>query len=608
MHKEGAGTGNGFVLYNLNMDDGNSSQSSAPSAPSPYSLGPAQRLPPRTNFRAAPPPHTAVLRTNFTTGANGNQAPTNNGGRGSLGARNDPSASPDAGFQDIHTPHPAPTPFAQATPIPEPHVPTASTISMLAILVCIVLGLTIGWLLNHYEVDSSVTNWVRTPGDLYVRAVQCIVVPLVFVNLAVAVADLVHIGKANAISARVALFFVATTLIGVLEGIGMGFLARVVYDKQVSNEDSNRAAQFGIQCSNGNYLEMLASGLVTCTAKALNETSKFLVEDVNHAFVPTTADSASATSLSLNLIAIFELMVPANIMAALVNNTLLSIVAFAIPTGVMLTKSFHGPIQLNPLLEFLREVNDSLLVMANWVLRFTPVAVLSLLAGSFGTSLASVVTESPVVLTLSVSGLFIAAVLVHVLIVMPVIFTLTTRSNPFAYMRHLLPAYVYAVGCASSAATLPTSMHCIEQSREVVSSVMYFVMSIGASLNKNGTAIYLPMMVFYLVDGSGLDFEFDAVRLCVLALASFLGALAAAPVPGGSLVLLTTVWKITFPTHEMPQLYALLVAADVVLDRLITFCNVHGDTMVTRIISAQMGPRLMGEIMRNHEQPMIATM
>ncbi|GAB9463778.1 Dicarboxylate/amino acid:cation symporter [Globisporangium polare] len=609
MRKEGSG--GGFVLYNLNMDDGNSSQSSAPSAPSPYSLGPpgsATRLAPRNNFRAPPPPHTAVLRTNFTTNAGGGNG---GGARGSIGAQDDFAASPDTGFQDVRTPHMAVVNGGGATQqfidavAPEQQKSSSSIFSTVAILVCIVLGLVVGTVLNHYKVEGAITDWIKTPGDLYIRAIQCIVVPLVFVNLAVSVADLIHIGKGQAIGIRVALFFLGTTLIGIGEGIGMGFVARGLYNQSSAAEKKSTEAIFGIQCSNGNYLEMLGSGLVTCSATTMNSTSKFSVDDVNSAFKRTTTSLDSSSSVSDNLIEILHMVVPANIMEAFVDNTLLSIVAFAIPCGITLAKSFHGPIQLNPLLEFLREVNESLVVMTNWVIYFTPYAVFSLLAGSFGADLTSVVTMSPIVLTLSMSGLFIAAVLVHVLIVIPLIFTLFTRSNPFTYMRHMLPAYVYAVGCSSSVASLPVTMRCIEQSREVSNSVMYFVMSIGASLNMNGTAIYLPMMVFFLVDGSGLNNEFGSLQIGVLVLASFLGSLAAAPVPAGSLVMLTTVWKIAMPGRDLPALYSLLVAADVVLDRVVTFCNINGDAMVCRIINDQVDETLTGEIMRNH-QPIAA--
>ncbi|TYZ62078.1 hypothetical protein PybrP1_005666 [[Pythium] brassicae (nom. inval.)] len=626
MQKEGAVGGNGFVLYNLNMDDGNSSQSSAPNAPSPYSLGPGSRLPPRTNFRAAPPPHTAVLRTNFTT--NGGGGGSHAAGRGSIGALNDPSASPDASFQDIHTPHlvgHVPTPFAQpdgvsggvgAAPL-EVQLPRTSTSSMVAILAALVVGLVAGWVLNHYEVSESVTHWVRTPGDLYVRAIQCLVMPLVFVNLAVAIADLTYMGKGQAVGLRVALVFAGTTLLGVAEGIGVGLLARASVSMHLADEATSRPALFGIQCNNGQYLEMVsASGLVTCSATSLNATSTFLVEDVNKAFVTTTAGAQSDDSLSLNLIAIIELVVPANIIAAFVNNTLLSIVAFAVPAGVTLANSFHGPIQLNPLLEFLREINDSLLVMAHWVTRFTPFAVLSLLAGSFGPDLANVMNASPVLMTLSSSGILLGAVLVHALVVLPVLFALYTRSNPYTYTRQLLPALVYAFGCSSSVATLPVALHCADPEAAAAvggttscsSAALSFALSAGAALNKNGTAIYLPLMVLFLVDTTGLDLEFDAVRICVLALASFLGALAAAPVPGGSLVLLTTVWKITFPTLDVPKLYALLAAADVVADRIVTLANVHGGAMAARIISAQLAPSCAAEAVRHHDQPMLAVM
>jgi Na+/H+-dicarboxylate symporter len=458
---------------------------------------------------------------------------------------------------------------------------------MSLIILSIIVGAGLGALIHNYDVDPAVSKWIKLPGDLYVRAIQCVVVPLVFVNLTVSVADIVHVGQGMRIGVRVAALFTLMTAICIAEGIGIGYISRSVLNVTNTSKPKPKLAVFGIQCSNGKYLEELADGLVTCSAASINATSQFIVNDVNNAFVRNDASASTTSSLTDNLIVVLKMIVPSNIMAAFVNNTLLSIVAFAIPAGVTLARSFHGPIQLNPLLEFLREVNESLIMMVNWVMRFTPIAVLSLLAGAFGASLSSIMNKSPVMLTLNVTGLYLAAVVVHMFVVVPLIFSATARSNPFSFMKHLLPSYVYSLGCSSSMAALPVTMACIEQSRAVSNSVMYFVMSIGASVHMNGTAIYLPMMVMFLVDVSGLDAQLGTTEMCILAIASFLGSLAAAPVPSGSYVMLATVWSITFPRTSLPQYSAFLLAADVLLDRFVTMCNVNGDAMVCRIIEEQ---------------------
>lgn len=577
----------GIALYTQSIDDGNSSQFSLPSLPSTYSDGSATRL-----AGGRPPPPHAMVRTNFTTAAR-TSIPDNN-------------ESPGVGYNDVYTPAELRGPTHQFVDAvaPQQQEATSSTTNMVIILVCVVLGFGVGTLLNHYNVDSTVSEWINTPGDLYIRAIQCIVVPLVFVNLAVSVADLVHIGKGHTIGIRVALIFALTMLIGVFEGLGLSYLARLFWLDDSKITTSSDTAVFGIECSNGLYMEQQTDGSVTCTAATLNTTSQFQADDINSALVRTSTTSTSSGTLSDNLIAILEMIVPSNITAAFVDATLLSIVAFAIPCGIALAKSFHGPVNLNPMLEFLREVNEALVTMINMVIYFTPLAVFSLVAGSFGDDLGSVLDVSPMVVTLKVALLFLVAAMLHMLVVMPAIFTAFTHANPFAFMKHMVPAYVFCLGCSSSMATLPVSMRCIEQSQAVSNSIKYFVMSIGASINMAGTAMYLPMMVFFIVDASGMKDQLGSFEVGVLVIAAFLGSLAAAPVPAGSLVMLITVWKIVFPSTDLPSMYNFVVAADAVLDRLVTLVNVNGDAMICRIIADQIDETVADEIMPTHHQPM----
>lgn len=578
----------GFMLYQIN-DDGGSSQLSGFSGISPYS-GPSQDSSnTRLHGGRAPPPHSGTLRTNFKTG---------NDVRRSIHSSN------AAHFQTLNTP-PGADPVGQAPGSAPRELQAAqlaqltSKLSMWAIIACIIIGCGLGALIHNFDVDPAVTKWIKLPGDLYVRAVQCVVIPLVFVNMVVTVSDIVHIGQGQRIGVRVALLFALTTLICVGEGIGMGYLARTIFRLTNTAPATVTSAIFGIQCSNGKYLEELSNGRVTCTASGANGTSLFIVDDVNEVVQRNDDVLASGASLTENLLTVLHMVVPANIMAAFVNNTLLSIVAFAIPCGLMLAKSFHGPIQLNPLLEFLRELNESLVMMINYVIRFTPLAVLSLLAGSFGAHLDDLMNKSPIMLTLNVTGMFAMAIAIHMLVILPLLFMAMARTNPFRYMSHLLPAYVYSLGCSSSVATLPVSMRCIEMTRAASNSTMVFVMSIGAAINMHGTAIYLPMMVMFLVDISGYNSELDAMKLLVLALGSFLCSFAAAPVPSGSLLMLTTVWGMTFPDIPLPAYYAFLVAADVVLDRLITMCNVNGDAMICRVVEEQVeGTRANPTVLR----------
>jgi len=304
--------------------------------------------------------------------------------------------------------------------------------------------------------------------------------------------------------------------------------------------------------------------------------------------VRNEALTGTNTTLSDNVLAIIDQVVPENIMAAFISNTLLSIAAFSLPLGVTLAYSFHGPTNLNPLLEFFREVNETLVHMAHWVLRFTPFAVLSLLAGSLATSLDDSVADHPLRLVLHVVLTLAVSVAVHMLVVVPVAFVVFTRRNPFRFMRQMLPAYVYSLGCSSSMATMPLSLQCLETSREVPSPVMHFVLSVGTSLHMPGTAIYLAVLVHFMADVAGVEDSQSATSILVTFLGVFLCTLTAPPVPSGALTVVTAAWNIVFPEYAIPDnLYALVVASDVFLDRFVTLCNVNAQAMLCRVLADQ---------------------
>lgn len=609
----------GFVLYNMNIvDDGVSSeQHSAPSMLSPLSgfssgasssvlvrNGPGPRLP--------PPPQTGTLRTNFTTGAsnqhsaNASNPTLTNHQRRAGDVRNDLTVSPDAGFRDLNTPpgnfnpiegDDTVRPFLDIMALQE-KIEKPTWISMTAVFVAIVLGLVIGSIIQHYGVSTTVALWLMTPGNLYLRAVQCVVIPFVFVNMVVSTADLVHMRLGSRIGIRVLLIFSLVTVLALLQGIGMGFLVRELFNKDGNTlTDASTDAVFGIQCANNYYMEMQNNGTVTCSAESVDTASEFIVNDVNGALVKTSDTSDS--TLTDNLIAIIETIVPTNIMAAFVDVTLLSVVAFAVPVGVTLARSFHGPIQMNPLLEFLREVNETLVHMIQWVVKFTPYAVLSLMVGSFGVNLDDTPMPHPLHFMYKLAGTFAVGVLVHMLIVMPLLFFVFTGTSPFRFMKHLLPAYVSAIGNSSSMATLPMTLWCIEESRSVSNSVMYFVVSIGSNLNMAGTAMYLPFAVYVMIDVVGLSSSLDTVDIVILLVGALLGTLSAAPIPAGAFTVVTTVWGIVLPKYSIPSVVsALLLAADVMLDRLVTVCNVNGAAMTCRIIGDQVDESLTDEHMR----------
>jgi len=183
-------------------------------------------------------------------------------------------------------------------------------------------------------------------------------------------------------------------------------------------------------------------------------------------------------------------------------------------------------------------------------------------------------------------GATLCAMATHFLVVYPTLYLLIVRQNPFRYMRYIVPAQMFAFASASSAATLPITMDCVESSGEVPRSVKNFVCSMGATLNMDGGAIYFPTAIVFLAVTSGIEDKLNASAYFLIILLSTIGSAGTAPVPSASLVLIITAYNTVFDTTGTPEAFGLIFAVDWLMDRFRTTLNVTGDAMMSRIITA----------------------
>ena len=228
---------------------------------------------------------------------------------------------------------------------------------------------------------------------------------------------------------------------------------------------------------------------------------------------------------------------------------------------------------------------------------------MSLLAGSLATSLEDSVADQPLKLVLIVVTTLVVTVLVHMLVIVPALFLLVTRRDPFSFMLQMLPVYVYSVGCSSSMATMPLSLQCFEASRDTASPIMHFVLSVGTSLHMPGTCIYLAVVVHFMADVAGIAHAQSVSTMLVTFLGVLLCTITAPPVPSGALTVLTAAWNIVFPEYAIPDnLYALVLASDVFLDRFVTLCNVNTQAMLCHILADQFDAEDLETVPHAHTQ------
>ncbi|OQS04863.1 dicarboxylate/amino acid:cation (Na or H) symporter (DAACS) family protein [Thraustotheca clavata] len=454
------------------------------------------------------------------------------------------------------------------------------------VLICAGIGVGLGYGLGKANLSADTKALVALPGDLFVRCLKCLIVPLVFCTISSSVAEIIVLNNASFLTWRTAGLFYLTSFLSTCQGMTFALIYRnfVIHDVNNNRGGTNSLPKIALKCANGLFLHSDDDGSVSCLDKLSNTTaSQFSLVDVNKSL--NLASSTATLSIIDQAIGIVNQLVPENIFSAFSEGALLSVVAFALPFGfaMALTHSEEGP---NLLLQIVRQVRNAFVLLITAALRFTPVAVLFLIANAtatFTSSASQFASQAGYAVLFFFCGVF-----THVLIVLPLIMVLLIRINPYAYMLQLIPAYVFGFGCSSSMATLPVAVTVIHQTRRVSWSTANIAMCLGTPANLNGPGLFHPTMVVFMAQVSGHGSELTIPKLVILFFISLLGSIGTAPVPNAGLVMLLTIWKTVFPNIPLPHSFVYIVAIDAFLDRFRTMINLNGNMMVTRILANAM--------------------
>ncbi|KAF0740051.1 hypothetical protein Ae201684P_016565 [Aphanomyces euteiches] len=457
------------------------------------------------------------------------------------------------------------------------------------VLVGAVVGIGLGIGLYYCNISEQWTMLVALPGDLFVRALQCLIVPLVFCYMTIVVTETVALGDSSIIRLRNLLPFMASSLLATGQGFCLALLFKNHFVPPAgmnSADDLDASSAVLLKCGQGMMLAYASNGTLACVPAGVTgfNGTFWMTNQTAAAAASSTSSLIEQLSLMQQIVGMFDTIVPSNIFASMANGSLLSIVMFAIPFGYAVAKTTHSDnLSTNPILTMLKQLRDIFLLMLNYLLKVTPFAVVFLMAGAIArfnsVELGKVLSEIGFLILAYIIG-----VACHALVVLPLFMYAITKANPFAYMRHLVPAFVFAFSCASSMATLPVSIACIQRAK-VNRGVAQIAMPFGTPVNLNAVGIYYPIVAIFMANMSDHGDEWTPVRLAILFLVSFLGCMGTAPVPNSSLVYTVTLWSTCFPGVALPKAFALVVSANVLMDRTNTMLNVCGNAMVTRVLA-----------------------
>eukprot|EP00121_Abeoforma_whisleri_P003252 Awhi_evm1s2918 len=405
-----------------------------------------------------------------------------------------------------------------------------------------------------------------------------------------AVVDMVSAGKAFTVGWKTLAMYTLTTAVAALEGLVIVLVFKRWFSNN-SSEEEDKVPFFQIFCDEAKsslFERNDATGVISCVPLDISASNltTFIFHDVNDVFVKAeTSAIKSDIGLSETIQeGIFKNIVSGNIISDFSSGNFLAVICFAIFFGVALISSGkkHNKGELPPVaFSFIKECNNILVMMIEWVIKLTPFAVISLISGALAgqDDLATVFQDVGVLI-----GAGLLGYACHLFIFYPTLFFVFVRRNPYAYMRNIFPAQCMAFACSSSAATLPINIKCAVESREVPKTLANFVLSLGATINMDGTALYFPICIIFLGMANGE--EITVASYVMIFLLSTLGSAGAAPVPSAQLVLVVTAYNTVFGSTGIPDKFGLIVLIDWFMDRCATAVNVSGDNFISRIISS----------------------
>ena len=405
-------------------------------------------------------------------------------------------------------------------------------------LIGFLVGLTGGLLVNlAIGGDTPWVQWVTAnitgpAGQIFLRLLFMLVLPLLFSALVVGVAEMGDLKTLGRAGTKSLLFTVFISAVAVIIGLVM-----VNVFRPGDGVDPVLAQQL---------LEQVRSGAASIVGSA--------------------PDSVRAGDFFLELI-------PSNVFTAAAENQILPVMVFALIFGIGLVMAKSPATdRLQQTIEGLLEVTMKLI---NLVIKLAPFAIAFLmfnLAALFGWEL--------LVRLAAFTGVAVGAMAIHMFVVYPTIVWTLGKRSPLAVFRGIREPMVVAFSTASSNATLPVALKAADEQLGLPRKIARFVLTVGATANQNGTALFEGVTVLFLAQFFGI--ELSLFQQFVVMLVCILGGIGTAGVPAGSLPVVAMILvMVGVPAEGI----GLVLGVDRFLDMCRTTLNVTGDLVLATVVS-----------------------
>ncbi|HWH18329.1 MAG TPA: dicarboxylate/amino acid:cation symporter [Allosphingosinicella sp.] len=404
-------------------------------------------------------------------------------------------------------------------------------------LIGFIVGLALGLFVHMTQPEAAwvetVTTYVTGPiGQIFLRLLFMLVIPLLFSALVLGIAEMGDIRSLKRIGIKTLIFTVVISSVAVLLALAVA-----------------------------NIFEP-GAGVDPALARTLLADAR----EGAGAIISTAEEKPAGISTFLNII-------PNNVVAAAADNDILAVMFFALVFGIgLLLVNTPATERLQGTIEGIFHVTMRLIGI---IIRFAPVAI-----AAFMFNLAAVFGWDLLVRLGAYVGVVLLALGAHMFIVYPLALRFLGGVSPIWFFRQSQEAMVMAFSTASSNATLPTAIRVANDRLRLPPRVSQFVLTIGATANQNGTAIFEGVTVLFLAQFFGVDLniwqQVTVLLMCIL------GGIGTAGVPAGSLPVIALILSMV---GVPPEGIGIVLGVDRFLDMCRTTLNVTGDLTAAVVVS-----------------------
>ncbi len=482
------------------------------------------------------------------------------------------------------------------------------------ILITMILGAAIGLPLNYLAEQGSIdASWPRTVaaygkgvGDLFLRLLSMIVVPLILTSLISGVISTGNLKGLGRLGSRTIVYYISTSLMAIIVGIVMVNLIKpgVGADLTILQETAEKeghAVSAIDEAAHGAYRAACLYALNDRQDKAFENLERFLIlseggeaaverirgdadlarlkDDPRYEQVLGRAEGireSSKQGLGETLWKQLFTLVPSNPFASMAdgsNRSILGVIFFSLLFGAFVI--VVGGETADLMSRFFNGAFDVMMHMTMFIIKTAPIGVLGfMLYASAGKGYGVFIPLAWYMLTVFLALAF------HALITLPLLLTLLGRRSPWAFYKAMSPALLTAFSTASSNGTLPLTLTSIEKRAGISNRISSFVLPLGATINMDGTALYEAVAVLFIAQV--YDKDLSMAQQVVVAITALLASIGAAGIPhAGTVMMVIVLGAVGLPLEAV----GLILAVDRILDMCRTSVNVWSDSTACAVVA-----------------------